>query len=136
MDNIVVFGALGQLGNCLKKVAEERGITHIYFPVEGEANILDTEALKNVFEKYKPAYAINCAAYTAVDKAEDEVDLARKINKTGAANIAEACKAYNTPFIHTSTNFIFKGDVAEPRVEDDFAEPINVYGLTKLEGER
>ncbi len=88
------------------------------------------------FEQYKPAFAINCAAYTAVDKAEDEIDLARKINKTGAENLAEACKAYHTTFIHISTDFVFKGDKAHPLVEDDIAEPISVYGLTKLEGEQ
>jgi dTDP-4-dehydrorhamnose reductase len=136
MDKIVVFGASGQLGNCLKKVAEEKGISEIYFPPESEANILDKEALKNVFEQYKPAFAINCAAYTAVDKAEDEIDLARKINKTGAENLAEACKAYQTKFIHISTDFVFKGDKAHPLVEDDIAEPISIYGLTKLEGEQ
>jgi dTDP-4-dehydrorhamnose reductase len=135
MDNIVVFGASGQLGNCLKKVAEERGITSIYFPLESEANILDKDALNSVFEKNKPAFAINCAAYTAVDKAEDEIDLARKINKTGAANLAEASKAHHTTLIHTSTDFIFKGDTPHPLVEDDIADPISVYGLTKLEGE-
>ncbi len=136
MNKIVVFGASGQLGNCLKKVAEEKGISEIYFPPESEANILDKDALKSVFEQYKPAFAINCAAYTAVDKAEDEIDLARKINKTGAENLAEACKAYNTKFIHISTDFVFKGDKAHPLVEGDIAEPISVYGLTKLEGEQ
>lgn len=136
MNKIVVFGASGQLGNCLKKVAEEKGISEIYFPPESEANILDKNALKSVFEQYKPAFAINCAAYTAVDKAEDELDLARKINKTGAENLAEACKAYNTKFIHISTDFVFKGDKAHPLVENDIAEPISVYGLTKLEGEQ
>jgi dTDP-4-dehydrorhamnose reductase len=136
MNKIVVFGASGQLGNCLKKVAEEKGVSEIYFPPESEANILDKDALKSVFEQYKPAFAINCAAYTAVDKAEDEIDLARKINKTGAENLAEACKAYNTKFIHISTDFVFKGDKAHPLVEDDIAEPISVYGLTKLEGEQ
>ena len=136
MNKIVVFGASGQLGNCLKKVAEEKGITNIYFPPESEANILDKEALKSVFEQYKPAFAINCAAYTAVDKAEDEIDLARKINKTGAENLAEACKSYQTKFIHISTDFVFKGDKASPLVENDIAEPISVYGLTKLEGEQ
>src|SRR6201986_2540558 len=135
MENIVVFGASGQLGHCLKKVAEERGITTIHFPPESEANILDTNAINSVFEKYKPAFAINCAAYTAVDKAEDEIDLARRINKTGAENLAIACKKYGTALVHVSTDFIFKGDVATPRVEDDLAEPISVYGLTKLEGE-
>jgi dTDP-4-dehydrorhamnose reductase len=136
MNKIVVFGASGQLGNCLKKVAEEKGISEIYFPPESEANILDKDALKSIFEQYKPAFAINCAAYTAVDKAEDEIDLARKINKTGAENLAEACKGYNTKFIHISTDFVFKGDKAHPLVEDDIAEPISVYGLTKLEGEQ
>lgn len=136
MNKIVVFGASGQLGNCLKKVAEEKGISEIYFPPESEANILDKNALKSVFEQYKPAFAINCAAYTAVDKAEDELDLARKINKTGAENLAEACKTYNTKFIHISTDFVFKGDKAHPLVENDIAEPISVYGLTKLEGEQ
>ena len=136
MNNIVVFGASGQLGNCLKKVAEEKGIGEIYFPHESEANILDKDAIKAIFEKYKPAYAINCAAYTAVDKAEDELDLARKINKTGAENLAEACKAYQTVFVHISTDFVFKGDTPNPLVEDDITEPISVYGLTKLEGEQ
>lgn len=136
MNNIVVFGASGQLGNCLKKVAEEKGIGEIYFPNETEANILDKDAIKNVFEKYKPAFAINCAAYTAVDKAEDELDLARKINKNGAEYLAEACKTYQTTFVHVSTDFVFKGDKPYPLVEDDIAEPISVYGLTKLEGEQ
>ncbi len=136
MENIVVFGASGQLGHCLKKVAEERGITTIHFPPESEANILDPKAIDGVFEKYKPAFAINCAAYTAVDKAEDETDLARRINKTGAENLAEACKKHGAALVHISTDFIFKGDQPVPRVEGDIADPISVYGLTKLEGEQ
>ena len=136
MENIVVFGASGQLGHCLRKVAAEKGISHIYFPSESEANILDTDAINSIFEKYQAVFAINCAAYTAVDKAEDEVELARKINKTGAENLAIACKKYGATLVHISTDFIFKGDIAHPRVEDDPAEPISIYGLTKLEGEQ
>ena len=136
MENIIVFGASGQLGNCLKKVAEEKEITTIYFPVEAEANILDIAAIKSLFEKYKPAFAINCAAYTAVDKAEDDIELARKINKTGAENLALACKEHGATLVHVSTDFIFKGDTPHPLVEDDVAEPISIYGLTKLEGEQ
>lgn len=136
MSNIVVFGASGQLGHCLKKVAGEKGITSIHFPPESEANILDNDAIDSVFEKYKPAFAINCAAYTAVDKAEDEIDLARKINKTGAENLAVACKKYNAALVHVSTDFVFKGDTSTLLAEDDIAEPISVYGLTKLEGEQ
>nr|WP_174236948.1 dTDP-4-dehydrorhamnose reductase [Mucilaginibacter sp. L196] len=136
MKNIIVFGAAGQLGQCLKKVAEEKGISNIHFLPENEANILDTAAIDKTFAQYKPAYAINCAAYTAVDKAEDELDLARKINKTGAENLAIACKAHNAALVHISTDFVFKGNTPDPLVEEDAAEPISVYGLTKLEGEQ
>ncbi|WP_114936368.1 dTDP-4-dehydrorhamnose reductase [Mucilaginibacter endophyticus] len=136
MQNIIVFGAFGQLGNCLKKVAGERGIDYIHFLPEDEANILREDLLDIVFEKYKPSFAINCAAYTAVDKAEDEIDLALAINKTGAANLARQCKAHKAALVQISTDFIFKGDVALPRTEEDLAEPISVYGLTKLEGEQ
>ncbi|MEZ2339285.1 dTDP-4-dehydrorhamnose reductase [Mucilaginibacter sp. RCC_168] len=136
MQNIVVFGASGQLGQCLKKVSTEKGVDFIIFPPETEANILDTDAISKVFEQYKPAYVINCAAYTAVDKAEDDVDMARKINKTGAANLAQACKQYGAILVHTSTDFVFKGDKPYPLVETDIADPISIYGLTKLEGEQ
>lgn len=135
MNNIVVFGASGQLGQCLKNVAEIQGIKTIYFPSESEADILNKEALKLIFDTYKPAWCINCAAYTAVDKAEDDVDLARKINKTGVENLSSFCLEYNSVLIHTSTDFVFKGDKPTPLIESDVAEPINVYGLTKLEGE-
>lgn len=135
MDNIVIFGASGQLGQCFKSLAEQQGLTNVYFPAEDEANILDTAGIGLVFEKYQPKWCINCAAYTAVDKAEDEVNNARKVNKTGAANLAEACKAYGVALIQISTDFVFKGDAASPRIETDPAEPISTYGLTKLEGE-
>src|SRR5579863_9744180 len=135
MSNIVVFGASGQLGQCLKKVAEIQGITSINFPSEIEADILNKEALQKIFDTYNPAWCINCAAYTAVDKAEDDVEKARAINNTGAANIAALCKQFGAAMIHTSTDFVFKGDTPIPLVEDDIAEPINIYGLTKLEGE-
>jgi len=136
MSKTVVFGASGQLGHCIKLVSEEMGMTDILFPDEKIANILDTELLKELFEKEKPVFVINCAAYTAVDKAEDDVDLARKINKDGAANLAELCNTYQTTLIHVSTDFVFEGNQASLLKETDAAEPINVYGLTKLEGEK
>ncbi len=136
MSKILVFGASGQLGHCLKKVAAEQGVTDIIFPGEGKANILDEEGLKTLFEEHKPQYAINCAAYTAVDKAEDDVDTARKVNKDGAANLALLCKTYGTTLVHVSTDFVFEGNTTQPLVETDHAAPINIYGLTKLEGEQ
>jgi dTDP-4-dehydrorhamnose reductase len=135
MNNIVVFGASGQLGQCLKNFAEKNGIANIHFPPESEANILDDGALTKIFETYQPSFSINCAAYTAVDKAEDDRELAEKINKTGAENIARHCAANGSALIHISTDFVFKGDKPVPYGEDDLAEPISVYGVTKLDGE-
>jgi dTDP-4-dehydrorhamnose reductase len=136
MDNVVIFGASGQLGHCIKAVVERENMSSVYFPSESEANILDTAILKKVFETYKPAYSINCAAYTAVDKAEDEQEIARKVNKTGVENLSNLCREYGSTLIHISTDFVFKGDASTPRNEGDKAEPINVYGQTKLEGEQ
>ena len=136
MKNILIFGASGQLGSCIKKVSSENGFKNLVFLPENEADILDVEKLKTVFENYRPAFIINCAAYTAVDKAEDEVELARKINKTGAKNLALVCKDYGTVMIHVSTDFVFEGNHPNLLVETDIAEPINIYGITKLEGEQ
>jgi len=132
----LVLGASGQLGQCLKKVATQKNINRLYFPDENAANILDKDLLKMLFEEQKPEFVINCAAYTAVDKAEDDVDLCRKINKDGALNIAKLCKVYNATLIHVSTDFVFEGNGHELLREEDEAKPVNVYGLTKLEGEQ
>jgi len=135
MVNIVIFGASGQLGQCLKKVIETDGIASVYFPQESEANILDNAALKNIYETKKPVYSINCAAYTAVDKAEDDAEMALKINKTGVENLSRFCAEYNSTLIHISTDFVFEGNEPTPRTETDAANPISVYGQTKLDGE-
>ena len=131
----LVLGASGQLGQCLKAVAEKRNITNLEFPDETAGNILDVEKLKTLFADLQPTHVINCAAYTAVDKAEDDVDLCRLINKQGALNVAQVCKEFGATLIHVSTDFIFEGSVVELLKEDDVAEPISIYGLTKLEGE-
>jgi dTDP-4-dehydrorhamnose reductase len=131
----LVLGASGQLGSCLKAVAEKRNITNLEFPDETTGNILDVEKLKALFADTQATHVINCAAYTAVDKAEDDVDLCRLINKTGALNVALVCKEFAATLIHVSTDFIFEGNVVELLKEDDLAEPISIYGLTKLEGE-
>lgn len=132
---ILVLGASGQLGQCLKKVAAERNINNISFPDESKGNILDIELLKALFEEEQPTHVINCAAYTAVDKAEDDIELCRKINKDGALNIAMVCKSHKATMIHVSTDFVFMGDRPDLLREEDVATPINIYGVTKLEGE-
>jgi len=136
MSKILVIGAGGQLGQCLKTVAERRAVSDIIFPAEQEANILNEALLNTLLQKEQPAFVINCAAYTAVDKAEDEVDLSKAVNETGAANLARACKANNSTLIHISTDFVFEGNEVKLLKEEDEAKPINVYGLTKLDGEK
>ena len=136
MGNTLVFGATGQLGSCLQFLSEQQNINSIIYLSEEEADILDNNLLESVFQKYQPTYCINCAAYTAVDKAEDEIDLARKINKDGAANLAKLCGEFGTTFIHVSTDFVFEVNAPKLLSEDDIAQPINIYGLTKLEGEQ
>jgi len=133
---ILVLGASGQLGQCLKKVAKIREIEFLYFPDEIHANILDFELLNNLFKEQSPSFVINCAAYTAVDKAEDDIETCRKINRDGVSNIAELCGIYNATLVHVSTDFVFEGNGNKLLTEDDLAEPINIYGVTKLEGEK
>lgn len=136
MNKTLVFGGSGQLGQCLQYVAQARSFTSIVFLAEQQANILDQETLRATFEQHRPAYIINCAAYTAVDKAEDEVDLARRVNRDGAENLARLCAEFGTTMLHLSTDFVFAGTGNEPLTEVDETAPISVYGLTKLEGEQ
>ncbi|MFC1224312.1 dTDP-4-dehydrorhamnose reductase [Pedobacter sp. BG31] len=136
MSKILVIGAGGQLGQCLKVVAERRGITEIVFPAEQDANILNESGLNDLLAKEQPGFVINCAAYTAVDKAEDEADLSKSINETGAAYLASSCLANGATLIHVSTDFVFEGNDVKLLKEDDEAKPINVYGVTKLDGEK
>lgn len=130
-----MLGASGQLGQCLKKVGERKGIDSLIFPDEQTANILDKALLEKLFAKEQPQFVVNCAAYTAVDKAEDDIELCRKVNKDGALNIALLCKVYNATLIHISTDFVFEGNGHDLLKEEDVAEPVNIYGVTKLEGE-
>ena len=136
MNNTLVFGASGQLGQCLAHVARERGTPGLVFLPEAEANILDPAGLRALFDKYRPTYCLNCAAYTAVDKAEDEVDLARRVNRDGVENLARLCGEFGTVLIQISTDFIFAGTGNQPLTETDEAAPHSVYGRTKLEGEQ
>lgn len=135
MGNIVVIGAGGQLGQCIKKIVGLRAVENVVFPEENTANILDVPALELLFEQTNPAYVINCAAYTAVDKAEDEAAIAKAVNETGARNLAQLCKKHQATLIHISTDFVFEGMDVKLLKEDDKANPISVYGATKLDGE-
>lgn len=132
---ILVFGGLGQLGQCLSKVSKDRNTASFVFLDEVVGNILDLDKLSLLFQKESPDFVINCAAYTAVDKAEDEPELCEKINTAGAANLARLSAEFKATLIHISTDFVFEGNVPALLKEIDIASPINVYGKTKLQGE-
>lgn len=136
MSSILVFGASGQLGQCLAHVAAERNIGGLVMLAEEQANILNPEVLRATFAQHRPQYCINCAAYTAVDKAEDELELARRVNRDGVENLARLCAEFGTTLLHVSTDFVFAGTGNAPLLETDEAAPISAYGLTKLEGEQ
>lgn len=136
MKKALVFGGSGQLGQCLKAVSVQRGVDGLVYPDPEFSDVLDVAGLTALFEKERPQYVINCAAYTAVDKAEDEVELARRVNLDGAANLAKLCRGFDSILIHISTDFVFGGTSCRPLTEEDATDPVNVYGLTKLEGEK
>lgn len=129
---VLVFGGIGQLGQCISKLTQD---PNFIFLDEFEGNILDIELLRTLFVAELPEFVVNCAAYTAVDKAEDEAELSEKINSTGAANLAKMCAEFQATLIHISTDFVFEGNVPALLKEEDSAVPINVYGKTKLQGE-
>ncbi|TWR28022.1 dTDP-4-dehydrorhamnose reductase [Mucilaginibacter achroorhodeus] len=135
MKKILVFGASGQLGNCLKEVVEDKALEGYVFPDESEANILDVNSLEKLFAKHDPTHCINCAAYTAVDKAENDRETAYAVNKTGVENLSDLCNSYDTVLIHISTDFVFGGDGNTPLNEEDSTAPVSVYGQSKLDGE-
>ncbi|MEL1246026.1 dTDP-4-dehydrorhamnose reductase [Flavobacterium sp. DGU11] len=132
---VLVTGGNGQLGQALQAIAPQYDKLRFYFASSQEADITNIDSLNAIFAKVKPAYCINAAAYTAVDKAESEPEKAHLINAEGAKNLAEACLQYNTILLHVSTDFVFDGKKKTPYTENDETDPQGVYGLTKLQGE-
>jgi len=136
MSNILVIGGKGQLGQCLEeKIKDSVQVNTFIFLGSADVDIKDAEQIDAVFEKYQPAYCINCAAYTAVDNAEDEKEAAFEINEAAVKRLAESCLKYDTMLIHISTDFVFNGDSSIPLTEELATNPVNVYGLSKLKGE-
>jgi dTDP-4-dehydrorhamnose reductase len=133
---VLVTGANGQLGQAIQSVVGNYPSIDFVFCSSTELNITDKNNCETIFEKHKPLFCINAAAYTAVDKAESEPEKSYAINVTGAQNVAEVCKTYNTTLLHVSTDFVFDGLANQPYLEDDFPNPTGVYGVTKLQGEQ
>jgi dTDP-4-dehydrorhamnose reductase len=130
---ILITGAKGQLGN---KLIEILGKDHQLILTDSDnMDITDINIVKKVISKEKPDYIIHGAAYTKVDKAEEEIDLCRKINSTGTKNIATVAKEFDIKLIYISTDFVFDGLKKSPYTESDKPNPLSIYGLTKYEGE-
>ena len=131
---VLVTGVKGQLGYDVVKECEKRGIEAIGVDVE-EMDITDAAACEQVITEAKADAVIHCAAYTAVDAAEDNEDLCRKVNAEGTRNIAEVCRKLDIKMMYFSTDYVFNGQGERPWEPDDPREPLNVYGQTKYEGE-
>ncbi len=136
MKRILVVGGNGQLGHCLQKLAPKYHDQFDFnFTGSDVLNITDKDQIEKAFEEYQPDFVINASAYTAVDLAEKEEDKAFAINATGVADLAKVCNNHNAILLHVSTDYVFDGDTNLNYSEDDFTNPIGVYGASKRKGE-
>lgn len=134
--NILVTGANGQLGNCIRNASKDSEDNYTFTDV-AELDITDAGAVANIVKDNDIKLIVNCAAYTNVDKAESDVELAEKLNATAVDNLAKAIKANDGTLIHISTDYVFGGDPYNtPCREDQTGTPTGVYGMTKLHGEQ
>lgn len=131
---ILVTGVKGQLGYDVVNELEKRGHTAIGVDID-EMDITDAEAVDRVITEADVEAVIHCAAYTAVDAAEDNLELCRKVNAAGTENIAKVCKKLDLKMVYISTDYVFDGEGERPWEPDDRRDPLNAYGIGKYEGE-
>ena len=133
--NVLVTGANGMLGQDLCRILENNSYNVTQTDIQ-TLDITKFDMVDNVLKQIMPDIVIHCAAYTNVDKAEEEVEIARLINSKGSENIALACKKYDVAMVYISTDYVFDGKSTRPYKPYDETSPLNIYGLTKLEGEK
>lgn len=134
---VLVTGSNGQLGKSIQKIVlETENNIDFVFANRNSLDITNVKSVNTYFKNNSFNYCINCAAYTAVDKAEEEKEQAFLINAEAVKILAETCKEYKVVLIHISTDFVFDGLKNEPYIETDLTNPINVYGASKLQGEK
>lgn len=131
---VLVTGVKGQLGHDVMNELSKRGYQGIGVDVD-EMDITDRAAVERVLKEVQPDKVVHCAAWTAVDDAEDKVELCRRVNAEGTENIAVMCRELDVPMIYLSTDYVFDGEGTRPWEPDDERHPLNVYGQTKYEGE-
>lgn len=137
MINILVTGAKGQLGQCIADSAANFENVNLIYTDFQELDICNKDEVLNFFSNNESIdFCVNCAAYTAVDKAEDDIKMAELLNIEGPRNLANACLQYDVVMIHISTDFVFDGKNNRPYKESDQPNPLSVYGSTKLKGEK
>lgn len=135
MINVLVTGSNGQLGSEIRKISEQYPKLKFSFTDVVELDITDPWKVADYLTIFKPQFLVNCAAYTAVDKAETDVDTATLLNATAVRILAEQSAEINCKMIHISTDYVFDGKGPRPYSEDNPVNPQSVYGRTKLEGE-
>lgn len=135
MKNLLITGCGGQLGSEMRRLAECHGEFAPLFTDVAELNILDREAVEQYIDRHQVDVVVNCAAYTAVDKAESQADLCDRLNREGPANLARAMARRGGQMIHISTDYVFDGTAHTPYTEEVPTCPRSVYGRTKLAGE-
>jgi dTDP-4-dehydrorhamnose reductase len=134
-DRVLITGGAGMLATALRRTLEKRGVkTHVLD--RAGCDVTDERAVDDVFELRRPTLVLNCAAYTKVDLAEQEMEVANRINGTGAENLARGCAASGTKLVHFSTDYVFDGTLRRPLRPDDPVGPQSAYGKSKLLGER
>lgn len=134
MINILVTGGNGQLAKCIKDL-DSNSFNFIYTDYT-DLDITNLTTLEFFFNNYSIDYCINCAAYTAVDQAENDEESAYKVNELGVKNLSTVCKKHQVTLIHISTDFVFNGNQSRFYNEQSITHPINVYGASKLQGEQ
>jgi dTDP-4-dehydrorhamnose reductase len=135
MQNILVTGANGQLGQAIKLIAGNYPAFNFIYTDYQELDITNASAIAEFFSQQTIHACINCAAYTAVDKAEAEEEKAFQLNFEAALNLAEACLQHSAQLVHISTDYVFDGRYYRPYTESDEASPQSIYGASKLRGE-
>ncbi|MBU2510558.1 dTDP-4-dehydrorhamnose reductase [bacterium] len=133
-QKILIIGSEGQLGQEFVNYLDEKQVQY-FAPKEKDCNITDVEQLTDLFTKYQPKFVINCAAYNAVEAAEENHEIAYLINSRAVETIAGLCNQYGCKLVHYSSDYVFDGTKQDLYNEDDPTSPLNIYGKSKLEGE-
>ena len=135
LKKVLVTGSKGQLGSTIRELSVNHEMNFV-FASSSELDITNKKQLESLFNDISFDYCINCAAYTKVDKAEEEIEKAYSINSEAVKNLALNCSKHKVILIHISTDFVFSGEKETPYLEADPTNPINIYGESKLQGEK